>query len=203
MVLAIVTVLEGTEPVTALLFVRWLIAVLFGFIFLCSAIFHNSLYLSFFITPLRRWTNPENRNISSAPLLGGLLGMLAVLIVPIPGIAKWWWIPLVVDFGCLPFVIVQAYFWIFENPFASGQKQFRKCGYCSEISERYAMHCANCGRFIGSDALVRDVELTILSAAESSAESMICPKCHSQEHSRHNYCSYCGQSLADVVDTVN
>ena len=39
---------------------------------------------------------------SSLPLFGGLAGVIAVLIVPIDGARRWWWLPLIFDFWTLP-----------------------------------------------------------------------------------------------------
>ncbi len=38
---------------------------------------------------------------SIAPLLGGVLVSLAMITFPIEGISKWWWLPFVIDLGCL------------------------------------------------------------------------------------------------------
>ncbi len=39
---------------------------------------------------------------SFVPLVGGFLGALGLLIVPLPGRSGWIWLPLVGDWGCLP-----------------------------------------------------------------------------------------------------
>jgi hypothetical protein len=51
------------------------------------------------------------KGISLVPLVGGLLGALAVLTFPREGLAMWFWIPLVLDPGTLililaPFVLL-------------------------------------------------------------------------------------------------
>lgn len=41
-----------------------------------------------------------SRTPSPAPFAGGLLGLAALMICPIEGITRFWWVPLVVDPGC-------------------------------------------------------------------------------------------------------
>jgi hypothetical protein len=36
------------------------------------------------------------------PLLGGSLGALGVVAAPLPGAARIWWLPLLLDWGCAP-----------------------------------------------------------------------------------------------------
>ena len=36
------------------------------------------------------------------PLIGGVGGCIGVLVLPIDGASSWWWLPLVLDWGCLP-----------------------------------------------------------------------------------------------------
>ena len=43
---------------------------------------------------------------SWAPIVGGLLGAIAIAVLPIRGITKWCWLPFIVDFGCLPVLIL-------------------------------------------------------------------------------------------------
>lgn len=54
-------------------------------------------------TVLAAWF--AKRGGSLAPLIGGLSGMLALLIAPIPGWRAWWWVPLVLDLGSLPLLL--------------------------------------------------------------------------------------------------
>jgi hypothetical protein len=39
---------------------------------------------------------------SFIPFLGGTIGFLGLLVIPFPGRFPWLWVPLVVDFGCIP-----------------------------------------------------------------------------------------------------
>ena len=49
---------------------------------------------------------------SWVPLLGGASGLIALLLCPLPGTTRWWWVPLLVDYGCLPGALHTAwYYW--------------------------------------------------------------------------------------------
>lgn len=39
---------------------------------------------------------------SFLPFFGGIMGAVALVIVPLPGISAYWWVPLIADFGCIP-----------------------------------------------------------------------------------------------------
>jgi hypothetical protein len=39
---------------------------------------------------------------SGIPLLGGSLGALGLVAVPLPEVARFWWLPLLLDWGCAP-----------------------------------------------------------------------------------------------------
>ena len=55
----------------------------------------------FWNTFVRRQSTP-----SWIPLVGGLCGMLSLLVVPVPGAGRWWWVPLLVDWGSIPGIAV-------------------------------------------------------------------------------------------------
>jgi hypothetical protein len=46
----------------------------------------------------------KRKRSSIVPLIGGLAGMLGMLIIPIRGSGKWFWLPLVLDYGAVPMV---------------------------------------------------------------------------------------------------
>lgn len=41
-------------------------------------------------------------NTSFINFAGGVLGVVGILIIPLPGRLPWVWVPLVADWGCLP-----------------------------------------------------------------------------------------------------
>ena len=38
--------------------------------------------------------------VSLIPVVGGLIGVVGILILPIPGARHFWWVPPIVDLGC-------------------------------------------------------------------------------------------------------
>jgi hypothetical protein len=58
------------------------------------------------------WHKPGSRGF----LLGGLLGMLALLIASFELFARYWWVPLVVDAGSLPLVVETILFFLLGRP---------------------------------------------------------------------------------------
>jgi hypothetical protein len=40
--------------------------------------------------------------VSMVPVIGGVAGALACLVAPVVGLARWAWLPLVLDVGCAP-----------------------------------------------------------------------------------------------------
>ena len=58
----------------------------------------------------RRITAPQKTNSSLAPIFGGVLGMIGILILPVKAMKMWWWVPLIADYGCLPLVIHAVWF---------------------------------------------------------------------------------------------
>ena len=44
----------------------------------------------------------KKKHSSWAPLAGGVFAAVGLAILPIAGVAKYWYVPLIVDYGCLP-----------------------------------------------------------------------------------------------------
>ena len=83
------------------LVLAWIGVVLFGGLFLVSATFNNALLVHGF---LGRKEGP-----SGIPLIGGIAGAIALLIAPVDGVARFWWVPLFADYGCLPSLIALGF----------------------------------------------------------------------------------------------
>jgi len=47
---------------------------------------------------------------SFAMIMGGVLGAIGILLLPVSGAHKWFWLPAVLDFGCLPYFAISAWF---------------------------------------------------------------------------------------------
>ena len=44
------------------------------------------------------------------PFLGGSIGVVGLLSMPIPSAATWWWVPLLLDWGCVPGIGYSIYY---------------------------------------------------------------------------------------------
>lgn len=65
------------------------------------------LVLSCWIICLNAWVFwkgyiQRKKAASWIPLIGGIFGMIAVLVLPVFWIKTWWWVPLLIDWGSLP-----------------------------------------------------------------------------------------------------
>jgi hypothetical protein len=81
--------------------VMWIIPVFFFFNFVWVAICNLWMIVRFYLYGKRG---------SQIPFIGGILGLLGVWLAPGGVLLKYWWIPLVLDIGCLPFLVV----WFFS-----------------------------------------------------------------------------------------
>jgi len=43
------------------------------------------------------------------PLVGGIVGTIGLLLLPVTGIRCFWWVPLMVDLGCVPMLAAVAF----------------------------------------------------------------------------------------------
>lgn len=50
------------------------------------------------------------------PLLGGVLGAIALLLIPAAAVNRWWWILLLLDWGCLPGFLYTAFWYLSAKP---------------------------------------------------------------------------------------
>ena len=72
--------------------VRWALAAVLGLAAAYGIVFNAAALVA----------SRRGRHVSIGPLLPGLLGVAALLLAP--GLARWWWLPLVVDLGSAPYV---------------------------------------------------------------------------------------------------
>lgn len=83
--------------------IRWISAILFGVVALWLIALNWRVFWHRHVKQLP--------NVSSwIPLLGGVVGGAAILLVPIPGCYRWCWVPLLADWGSIP-GITYAVFW--------------------------------------------------------------------------------------------
>lgn len=50
----------------------------------------------------------RNRSFSVVPFVGGVSGVLGCVIAPSKAVNRYWWIPPLVDLGCIPLLVVLA-----------------------------------------------------------------------------------------------
>jgi hypothetical protein len=84
--------------------IRWIVSSIL-FLFFAFIAFFNAVN---FLRGIR-----GARASSSVPLVGGVLGAIALSIMPWPAANRWWWLPLLLDYGCAPlltFIVVWILF---------------------------------------------------------------------------------------------
>ena len=76
---------------------RWAGGGLLFIVFLWLAAMNGSIF----------WQNYIKREKAPSwvPLVGGVFGTLSLLLLPIDSVKPWWWVPLIVDFGCVPGIV--------------------------------------------------------------------------------------------------
>ena len=79
---------------------KWLFPILLLLMFLWCVL-GNTIGLAV-VAFQQKYSPKKVPNSSAVPLIGGISGMIALLIIPIQDVAKWWWVPLILDYGCIP-----------------------------------------------------------------------------------------------------
>ena len=74
----------------------WIIGVVLGIVFIVLAASNAMTVVSYVC---------HRRHISAIPIFGGLAGVGACFIIPVPGVRPFWWVPLIVDYGTAPMFI--------------------------------------------------------------------------------------------------
>lgn len=54
----------------------------------------------------------RKKTASWIPIMGGACGTLSLTIMPIPGARWWWWLPLLLDWGSFPGLLVSIVYWV-------------------------------------------------------------------------------------------
>ncbi|HJY30413.1 MAG TPA: hypothetical protein VJ306_20440 [Pyrinomonadaceae bacterium] len=86
---------------------RWILSIVFGSVFLWIGSLNTVIFWKGVI--LRQKTP------SAMPLLAGFCGTVALLIVPLTGVRRWWWIPLLLDWGSLPGILVGVVYHLYMS----------------------------------------------------------------------------------------
>jgi len=103
--------MEETIREGFLLIVQWALFLFFGGIFAIVAAFNGSI-------AWRQWIKGVPEEPSIAPLIGGMLGGVAVLAAPfgtMPDRLPYLWVPAILDFGTLPYFLVVIFYLIKES----------------------------------------------------------------------------------------
>jgi len=85
---------------------RWIIGCLFTTLSITGIIFNCIYFVQSLIN--KKW-------ISLAPFIGGIFGVFGILLLPVEGINKFWWIPLFLDLGCLPVLLWTLFYHLFHH----------------------------------------------------------------------------------------
>ncbi|MGB0371398.1 MAG: hypothetical protein ACPGN3_08605 [Opitutales bacterium] len=75
----------------------WILGILFIAMGLIPTLVNGSTFLRGIL---------EKENGSIIPIFGGVTLSIGLLIIPVEGLKPWAWIPLVLDFGCLPSLVM-------------------------------------------------------------------------------------------------
>ncbi len=94
--------IDGGDHGAPILWLRWGAAVVLLSVFVIFAGGNIGIALRWYL-----W----RQRASTAPLAGGVAGMLAFLVVPWPTAHWWWWLPLLLDIGCVPLLLAGLCAW--------------------------------------------------------------------------------------------
>lgn len=61
---------------------------------------------------LSRFLNRKSKESSWIPLVGGAAISIGIFLMPLNGAAKWFWVPLLLDWGCLPGIIFTTLYYL-------------------------------------------------------------------------------------------
>ena len=78
---------------------RWALGAVLALVFLFVAVGNAWTAMRFLI---------ERKHSSAVPLIGGLCGVAACYLLPVPVVREWWWLPLLLDYGSVPVFTVSA-----------------------------------------------------------------------------------------------
>ena len=79
--------------------IKWGFTVLLMGLFLWVLIFNWSVVW-------RRYIRHEEKVPSIGPIIGGVSGFIALRVCPLPGVSTFSWIPLFLDVGCIPYIVL-------------------------------------------------------------------------------------------------
>ena len=86
--------------------VKWILVVVLLSCFFWIAIMNGTIF----------WQSHIKKEQTSSwiPLIGGLFGLCALIIMPVENVIYWCWLPLLLDWGCLP-GITETIIWFIKD----------------------------------------------------------------------------------------
>lgn len=84
---------------------RIVIAVVLGAVFVLVALGNS---VGMLLALRRKRAEGSAGGVSLVPFVGGVAGALGCLVAPVPNVARWGWLPLLVDLGCVPLLLLAA-----------------------------------------------------------------------------------------------
>jgi hypothetical protein len=75
----------------------WIVSILLLGVFLYIALLHAALIFSVYVL--------KQKGSSMVPLFAGICGALGIVLLPVKGSAKYWWLPLLLDYGSIPLLL--------------------------------------------------------------------------------------------------
>ena len=81
--------------------IRWLATLVLGGFFIGLTVFNWRYF----------WKHTRKREdeMSPVPLVGGVLGIVTLFVCPFGPAWHYWWVPLFIDFGSIPYALWTAY----------------------------------------------------------------------------------------------
>jgi hypothetical protein len=70
---------------------------------------------------LGNWVIACTRSGSLIPFFGGIFVAVGIVVLPIEGIRGLWWIPLLIDLGCMPVLLMTGVFLLWKRYTGSGE----------------------------------------------------------------------------------
>ena len=83
---------------------RWCIALISLLLGIWAIIGNYFIVIKTYIT--KKWE-------SLIPLVGGILSAIGIAVLPLNSVNKLWWIPLLIDIGCVPILIYTLVYRLF------------------------------------------------------------------------------------------
>lgn len=85
-----------------MLLLRWIVGLFFFALFIHLSVLNAFVFWSVHVR--------KQSTASWIPLLGGVFGTISLAVLPLPEFKHFWWLPLLLDYGCLPGLTQTVFF---------------------------------------------------------------------------------------------